>query len=74
MKRLIVLAMAACIAAPASAVSPIADIHCAPRDEIRRTLETRLGAVRQGSSMCAPEAIMAIWRNPASGEWTLVQT
>ncbi|AJE48254.1 hypothetical protein [Celeribacter indicus] len=60
-------------AGAAQAVSPIAEVVCGPREEIAAKLGRQFGAVRTGSGLRGPEAVLEIWTNPQSGEWTLVQ-
>lgn len=62
------------IALPASAASPISEVVCAPRDELAQTLTNQFGAERAGVGTRGPEAIMEVWTDRRSGDWTLVMT
>ena len=57
---------------PAQAASPIAEVLCAPRDEMVRTLTQRFGEQQAGRGMRGPESVMEMWRSERSGDWTLV--
>ena len=59
---------------PAFASSPIDDVFCAERADIRRKLTVQFGAVQVGSGLRDREATLEIWSNPTTGAWTLVQT
>lgn len=61
-------------ASPAVAASPISEIVCAPRDEMATKLQRQFGAERAGMGMRGPEAIMEVWADKRSGDWTLVMT
>jgi hypothetical protein len=70
--RLTLLALAA---APqmASAGSPIAEVICAPRDEMVARLTRQMGSTMAASGIRDAEAVIEVWTAP-SGDWTLVQT
>ncbi|WP_068111810.1 hypothetical protein [Tropicimonas marinistellae] len=59
--------------APAIARSPIADVICAPTDEMREKLLRQFGEVQQGTGLRGPDQVMELWSG-ASGDWTLVMT
>jgi hypothetical protein len=65
--RLIPLAV---LASPVLAQSPIAEVVCAPRDELVARLQ---GAELAGSGLRDAEAVLEVWTRP-SGDWTLVQS
>jgi hypothetical protein len=58
---------------PATAESPIAEVLCAPRDEIVARLRGQFGAEVAGSGLRSEEAVIEVWAAP-DGDWTLVQT
>jgi predicted methyltransferase len=64
------LALAAPIATPAAAESPIAEVICAPRAEL---LARMRGAEIAGAGLRDTEAVVEVWTE-ASGDWTLVQS
>jgi hypothetical protein len=66
-RRLILLCA---LAPPAAAETPIAEILCAPRDEIVVRLQ---GATVTGSGLRDSETVLEVWARP-SGHWVLVQS
>jgi hypothetical protein len=70
--RLTLLALAA---APqtASAGGPIAEIVCAPREQMVARLTQQMGSTMAASGIRDVEAVIEVWTAP-SGNWTLVQT
>lgn len=62
------------LALPASAASPIAEVICAPRGEMRQTLSDRFGVQQSGLGTRDPETVMEVWTSQSSGDWTLVLT
>jgi hypothetical protein len=65
-RRLILLLLAA----PAMAESPIAEVICAPRNELTQRLA---GAAVSGSGLRDTETVLEVWTRP-SGDWALVQS
>jgi hypothetical protein len=59
------------LAAPAAAQSPIAEVVCAPADEMRQRLKRDYGATLSGQGVRDPESVMEIWSSDR-GAWTLV--
>jgi hypothetical protein len=55
---------------PALAESPIAEVLCAPRDQILQRLQ---GAELTGSGLRDLETVLEVWAKP-SGDWVLVQS
>jgi hypothetical protein len=64
------LAIAATLATPVVAQSPIAEVICAPRAEMLLRLR---GAEVAGMGMRHEDAVLEVWAEP-SGDWTLVQS
>jgi hypothetical protein len=58
------------LAVPAAAQSPIAEVICAPRDELLLRLR---GAEIAGAGLRYEDAVLEVWAEP-SGDWTLVQS
>ncbi|MBW6418248.1 hypothetical protein [Celeribacter sp. PS-C1] len=56
------------------AQSLIGDVLCGTKEDIHTKLTRQFGAVKTGAGLRGPEAVMEIWTNPKSGDWTLVQT
>jgi len=68
-------AFAALLASPAAAAaSPIAEIICAPRDELAQRLTRQFGETRVATGMRDIERIMEVWTSERTGDWTLVMT
>jgi|TARA_Y100000815_G_scaffold275236_1_gene312425 hypothetical protein len=65
---------AALLGGSAVAASPIAEIICAPRDEMTQKLTRQLGETRVATGIRDIERIMEVWRSESSGDWTLVMT
>ena len=63
----------ALLAAPASAVSPIAEAICEPTPAMHEKLTGQFGASRTASGIRDPEQVMEVWTD-AQGDWTLVVT
>ena len=61
-------------ASPSFAASPISEVLCAPQAEMRQKLQQQFGAERAGFGTRGPEAIMEVWADKTSGDWTLVMT
>jgi hypothetical protein len=68
---IIALAIASMLAAPTQAMSPIAEVLCAPTTELTRKLERQFGAERRATGLRGPEQVMEVWRAD-HGDWTLV--
>ncbi|ATG47541.1 hypothetical protein [Celeribacter ethanolicus] len=52
----------------------IGEVLCGAQDEIHAKLTRQFGVVKTGAGLRGPEAIMEIWTNPTTGDWTLVQS
>ncbi len=73
-KPLVSTLLIAAFALPAQAASPIGEILCAPRDEMKTKLSQQFGAHQAGIGTRGPEAVMEVWTHDRSGDWTLVLT
>lgn len=49
---------------------PIAQIICAPSDQMQTRLERRFNATRVWSGLRSPDEFMELWEEP-DGDWTL---
>lgn len=67
-------ALIALAATPIAAISPIAEIICAPRSELVQKLTLQFGETQTGIGMRGPESVMEVWTSPQSGDWTLVMS
>lgn len=56
---------------PALAQSPIAEVICAPTEQMEKRLKHNMGHERSASGLRGPEEIMEVWVGP-SDDWTLV--
>lgn len=61
------------MALPAQAGGPIAEVICAPRDQMLARLQQGMGAELAGQGLRTEEAVIEVWAD-ARGDWTLVQT
>lgn len=72
MYRLLSIALVLAAGAPAAASSPIAEVICAPREQMVARLKQQFGEQRQGAGLRDPETMMEVWSSPDRGTWTLV--
>lgn len=70
----LVLTFAVFAAGSAGATSPIAEILCAPRDEMVMRLERSFGEAPRAMGIRDMDSVMEIWASDRSGDWTLVLT
>jgi hypothetical protein len=68
MKR--VTALFLLLALPVGA-SPIAEVICAPTDQMQVRLKTQFGIERTASGLRGPEQVMEVWTD-SQGDWTMV--
>lgn len=61
------------VAVPAQSETPIAEIICAPREQMLDRLRLSYGAELAGSGLRSAEAMIEVWAAP-DGDWTLVQS
>jgi hypothetical protein len=61
------------LAAPALS-NPIAEVVCAPTDQMVQRLTLQFGEVRQATGIRNPEQVIEIWTARDGQSWTLVQT
>lgn len=73
MVRLLIPALLLAIAAPAAAVSPIAEVICDSTSALHDRLAHRFGERRSATGVQGPDQIMEVWTD-ARGDWTLVVT
>ena len=69
----LILPLLVLAAVPAHATSPIAEVICAPRDEMVQRLTVQYRSSLAGMGVRNVDAVMEVWAAP-DGEWTLVQT
>lgn len=69
--RLTALVFVATGALPEAAkANPIAEVICAPSDQMRTRLESQYQAQRVWSGLRSPDEVMELWEEP-SGDWSL---
>ncbi len=73
-KILIAVCIPFLLSSAAQAASPIGEVLCAPRAEMRQKLTQQFGAHQAGVGTRGPEAIMEVWSSARTGDWTLVMT
>lgn len=71
-KRILTATVFAALAQAAS--SQITDVICDDRNRLEKRLEQVVGAERQGRGMRGPDALIEIWIDRRSGDWTMVQS
>lgn len=57
--------------APAGADTPIAEVICAPTDQLERRLASGMGSARQATGLREPNEVFEVWTD-ARDNWTLV--
>lgn len=67
------LAIVALSAVPVAA-NPIAEVICAPTDEMTARLTTQFGENRVATGVRNPEQVMEIWAADDGQSWTMVAT
>ncbi|MBV7394618.1 hypothetical protein [Mameliella sediminis] len=62
-----------CLGLPGTAAlgSPIAEVLCAPTDQMHRKLVEQFGTERRASGLRSPEEVVEIWTD-SQGDWTMV--
>lgn len=73
MHRILLTSLMLFPAATSLAGSPIAEVVCAPTEEMRSRLTLQFGEVQQGAGLRAPDQVMELWSGK-DGSWTLVMT
>lgn len=73
MVRRLTLGLSLLATLPATAGTPIAEVLCAPRDEMVQRLMVQYGARLAGLGVRNVEMVMEVWTDPR-GDWTLVQS
>ena len=68
----IAAAAAGCLAPPASA-DGLVDIMCMERGALVARLTGTNGEERVGLGLNAPDALIEVWANPETGDWTMVR-
>ena len=58
---------------PLRAQSPIAEVVCAPTQQMTQKLSRQYGGSRRATGLRAPEELVEIWANEG-GDWTMVIT
>ncbi len=58
---------------PVWAISPIAEIVCAPTPQMKDKLTLQFGTTRTAIGMRNPEEVMELWTDDR-GDWTMVVT
>ncbi len=54
-----------------SAASPIAEVICAPSDQMTRKLVEQFGTARRATGLRSPEEVVEIWTDD-QGDWTMI--
>ncbi|RFP88076.1 hypothetical protein DZK27_10205 [Rhodobacteraceae bacterium 63075] len=60
--------------APQIAPAQLSEMICDDKARLEQQLFGASGAVRQGRGMRGPDALLEVWIEPGSGDWTLVQS
>jgi hypothetical protein len=70
--HLVLMAVMACVLTQAGHASPIAEVVCAPSEEMQGRLERTQGVVRSAVGVRDPDQVMEVWTSPDGGRWALV--
>lgn len=62
------------LALPQIGQAQLGDVICDDSTRIVEQLTRLSGAQKQGRGMRGPDALMEVWIDPRSGDWTLVQS
>ena len=73
-RRALSLAAILALSAAPLAANPIAEVICAPTDEMTERLITQFGENRVGTGVRDPEQVMEIWAADDGQSWTMVAT
>ncbi len=66
------LALLLALAGFPAAASPIADVVCAPHDQMVAKLRQQFGETMRGEGVRDPETVMQVWSSDSRGTWTMV--
>lgn len=61
-------------ALPGMADARLSDLQCDDTKRMTRQLSNVLGAQKQGQGLRGPDAVIEVWIDPRTGDWTLVQS
>ncbi len=59
---------------PQIGAAQLSEMICDDKSRLEKQLFGASGAVKQGRGMRGPDALLEVWIEPASGDWTLVQS
>jgi hypothetical protein len=68
------LTFAAALLSAQMADARLAEVICDDRTRLETRLTNVFGASKQGQGMRGPDAVLEVWIEPRSGDWTLVQS
>ena len=68
------LATALLAGIPQIGTAQLSEVICDDKARLEKQLFGASGAVRQGRGMRGPDALIEVWIEPGSGDWTLVQS
>lgn len=74
MKRYVFAFLVGIIGCPAVAQTQTADLTCDDGTRLKRVLSTVMPAERRAFGLRGPEAVLEVWIEPRTQDWTLVQT
>ena len=71
MSRTLLSLILCAFAVPLQAASPVAELICAPSEEMRSRITTQFGQHLASRGIRDPDQTMELWSSPR-GDWTLV--
>ncbi|MEP2655321.1 MAG: hypothetical protein ABJH07_06080 [Sedimentitalea sp.] len=58
---------------PQIVAAELSDFACDDRARLQYQLSDVLGAKKQGQGLRGPDAVIEVWTEPHSGDWTMIQ-
>ena len=70
----VALVAAALLASPQAIAGPLGEVICDDRDRLTEQLQRRHDVARQARALRGPDAILEVWVDRRSGDWTMLQS
>jgi hypothetical protein len=74
MAKLIHFALTLGLAFPHAGAARLGEVICDDRARLENQLSHIVGATRQSRGLRGPDALIEVWIEPRSGNWTMVQS
>lgn len=73
MKAIATLCVCSVLGSAAPLHAGLTDLICDDTDRLERQIAGASGARKEGQGMRGPDALIEVWIEPHTGDWTLVQ-